>query len=185
MGLSYPKDSSFELIAFSDADHAGCLDTCKSTSGGIQFLGLEVTIAKSRLYGVGVTMLSQRGISWVKLKSIILDEELGGLVVGCLRSKNLGLVAAFDGSAIGGVWADILKAVTQTEDINVSFKDYFILKIANGSSTSYWKDHYSGEGSRLMSLFPRLFALGSFKDFKIKDRWHLVRELVMTFSSSW
>nr|GEX55123.1 Gag-Pol polyprotein [Tanacetum cinerariifolium] len=24
---------------FSDADHAGCIDTCKSTSGGIQFLG--------------------------------------------------------------------------------------------------------------------------------------------------
>ncbi|GJR09443.1 retrovirus-related pol polyprotein from transposon TNT 1-94 [Tanacetum coccineum] len=38
MGLRYPKDSSFELIAFSDADHAGCLDTRKSTSGGIQFL---------------------------------------------------------------------------------------------------------------------------------------------------
>nr|GEU43743.1 hypothetical protein [Tanacetum cinerariifolium] len=31
--------SSFELTAFSDADHAGCIDTCKSTSGGIQFLG--------------------------------------------------------------------------------------------------------------------------------------------------
>ncbi|GJW61910.1 retrovirus-related pol polyprotein from transposon TNT 1-94 [Tanacetum coccineum] len=39
MGLWYPKDSGFELIAFSDADHAGCLDTRKSTSGGIQFLG--------------------------------------------------------------------------------------------------------------------------------------------------
>ncbi|GJY67798.1 retrovirus-related pol polyprotein from transposon TNT 1-94 [Tanacetum coccineum] len=32
-------DSSFELTAFSDADHAGCIDTRKSTSGGIQFLG--------------------------------------------------------------------------------------------------------------------------------------------------
>ncbi|GJV83212.1 retrovirus-related pol polyprotein from transposon TNT 1-94, partial [Tanacetum coccineum] len=32
-------DSGFELIAFSDADHAGCIDTRKSTSGGIQFLG--------------------------------------------------------------------------------------------------------------------------------------------------
>ncbi|GJX52471.1 hypothetical protein Tco_0280840 [Tanacetum coccineum] len=26
----------------SDADHASCLDTCKSTSGGIQFLGDKV-----------------------------------------------------------------------------------------------------------------------------------------------
>ncbi|GJY92423.1 retrovirus-related pol polyprotein from transposon TNT 1-94 [Tanacetum coccineum] len=39
MGLWYPKDSGFELTAFSDADHAGCLDTRKSTSRGIQFLG--------------------------------------------------------------------------------------------------------------------------------------------------
>ncbi|GJY86989.1 retrovirus-related pol polyprotein from transposon TNT 1-94 [Tanacetum coccineum] len=39
MGLWYPKDSGFELTPFSDADHAGFLDTRKSTSGGIQFLG--------------------------------------------------------------------------------------------------------------------------------------------------
>ncbi|GJZ03458.1 retrovirus-related pol polyprotein from transposon TNT 1-94, partial [Tanacetum coccineum] len=39
MGLSYPKDFEFELSAYSDADHAGCKDDCKSTSGGIQFLG--------------------------------------------------------------------------------------------------------------------------------------------------
>ncbi|GKB24296.1 integrase, catalytic region, zinc finger, CCHC-type containing protein [Tanacetum coccineum] len=32
-------DSGFELTAFSDAYHAGCIDTRKSTSGGIQFLG--------------------------------------------------------------------------------------------------------------------------------------------------
>nr|GEW70820.1 hypothetical protein [Tanacetum cinerariifolium] len=36
---AYPKGSSFELTAFSDADHAGCIDSRKSTSGGIQFLG--------------------------------------------------------------------------------------------------------------------------------------------------
>nr|GEX68001.1 uncharacterized mitochondrial protein AtMg00810-like [Tanacetum cinerariifolium] len=39
MRLWYPKDSGFELIAFSDADHAGCIDNRKSTSEGIQFLG--------------------------------------------------------------------------------------------------------------------------------------------------
>ncbi|GJZ52457.1 retrovirus-related pol polyprotein from transposon TNT 1-94 [Tanacetum coccineum] len=36
---AYPKDYGFELTAFSDADHAGCIDTRKSNSGGIQFLG--------------------------------------------------------------------------------------------------------------------------------------------------
>ncbi|GJS42329.1 retrovirus-related pol polyprotein from transposon TNT 1-94 [Tanacetum coccineum] len=39
IGLWYPKDSGFELIAYSDADHARCKDDCKSTSGGLQFLG--------------------------------------------------------------------------------------------------------------------------------------------------
>ncbi|GKE17253.1 retrovirus-related pol polyprotein from transposon TNT 1-94 [Tanacetum coccineum] len=39
MGLYYLKDSGFNLTAFSDADHAGFLDSRKSTSGGIQFLG--------------------------------------------------------------------------------------------------------------------------------------------------
>nr|GFA36063.1 hypothetical protein [Tanacetum cinerariifolium] len=33
--------SSFELTAFSDADHAGCINSRKSTSGGIQFLEAE------------------------------------------------------------------------------------------------------------------------------------------------
>nr|GFC80118.1 uncharacterized mitochondrial protein AtMg00810-like [Tanacetum cinerariifolium] len=39
MGLWYPKDTGFELTAFSYSDHAGSLDSRKSTSGGIQFLG--------------------------------------------------------------------------------------------------------------------------------------------------
>nr|GEX93016.1 copia protein [Tanacetum cinerariifolium] len=39
MGLWYPKGSSFELTAFSDADYAGCIDSRKSTYRGIQFLG--------------------------------------------------------------------------------------------------------------------------------------------------
>ncbi|GJV88003.1 retrotransposon protein, putative, unclassified [Tanacetum coccineum] len=39
MGLWYPKDSGFELTAFSDVGHAICIDTRKSTFRGIQFLG--------------------------------------------------------------------------------------------------------------------------------------------------
>ncbi|GKA15695.1 hypothetical protein Tco_0695442 [Tanacetum coccineum] len=39
MGLWYLKNSGFKLIAYSDADHAGCKDDCKSTSRGLQFLG--------------------------------------------------------------------------------------------------------------------------------------------------
>nr|GEW92683.1 hypothetical protein [Tanacetum cinerariifolium] len=38
-GLWYPKDSSIALTAFADADHAGCQDTRRSTSGSLQLLG--------------------------------------------------------------------------------------------------------------------------------------------------
>nr|GFB25828.1 uncharacterized mitochondrial protein AtMg00810-like [Tanacetum cinerariifolium] len=33
------EDSSVALTAFADADHAGCQDTRRSTSGSVQFLG--------------------------------------------------------------------------------------------------------------------------------------------------
>nr|GEV07036.1 copia protein [Tanacetum cinerariifolium] len=39
MRLWYPKDTGFELTTFSYSDHTGCLNSHKSTSGGIQFLG--------------------------------------------------------------------------------------------------------------------------------------------------
>nr|GEX14598.1 retrovirus-related Pol polyprotein from transposon TNT 1-94 [Tanacetum cinerariifolium] len=38
-GLWYPKDTAMALTAFVDADHAGCQDTRRSTSGSAQFLG--------------------------------------------------------------------------------------------------------------------------------------------------
>ncbi|GJS04218.1 hypothetical protein Tco_0320726 [Tanacetum coccineum] len=43
MGLSYTNDSGFELIGFSNADHVGCQDSFKSTSGETQFLGEKLT----------------------------------------------------------------------------------------------------------------------------------------------
>ncbi|GKD04218.1 hypothetical protein Tco_1179192 [Tanacetum coccineum] len=39
MGLWYLKDSCIALTAFADADHEGCQDTRKSTSGSMQLLG--------------------------------------------------------------------------------------------------------------------------------------------------
>ncbi|GJT51698.1 hypothetical protein Tco_0977855 [Tanacetum coccineum] len=48
MGLWYSKGSGFELTGFLDADHAGCIDTRKSTSGGIQLLGDKLVSWKSK-----------------------------------------------------------------------------------------------------------------------------------------
>ncbi|GKF23989.1 hypothetical protein Tco_0076311 [Tanacetum coccineum] len=47
IGLWYPKDTGFEQTTFSDSDHTGCLDSRKSTSSGIQFLGGEKLVSWS------------------------------------------------------------------------------------------------------------------------------------------
>ncbi|GKC63085.1 retrovirus-related pol polyprotein from transposon TNT 1-94 [Tanacetum coccineum] len=47
MGLWYLKDTDFNLTAFSDSDHAGCLDTRKSTSGAeAEYVSLSVCCAQ-------------------------------------------------------------------------------------------------------------------------------------------
>ncbi|GJW72099.1 hypothetical protein Tco_0129016 [Tanacetum coccineum] len=38
MGLWYLKDTGMSMTAYADADHAGCQDTRRSTSGSAQFL---------------------------------------------------------------------------------------------------------------------------------------------------
>nr|GEU85898.1 integrase, catalytic region, zinc finger, CCHC-type, peptidase aspartic, catalytic [Tanacetum cinerariifolium] len=46
MGLWYPKDTGFNLTAFSDLDHAGCLDSRKSTSGEAKYVSLSACCAQ-------------------------------------------------------------------------------------------------------------------------------------------
>nr|GFA47413.1 hypothetical protein [Tanacetum cinerariifolium] len=47
MGIWYPKETGFELTAFLDSDHVGSLDSRKSTSSGIQFLGGDKIVSWS------------------------------------------------------------------------------------------------------------------------------------------
>ncbi|GKD17381.1 hypothetical protein Tco_1206539 [Tanacetum coccineum] len=44
MGLWYSKDTDMSLTAYSNADHAGCQDTRRSTSGSAQFLDVITEI---------------------------------------------------------------------------------------------------------------------------------------------
>nr|GEY74601.1 putative ribonuclease H-like domain-containing protein [Tanacetum cinerariifolium] len=39
LGLWYPKESLFDLVAYSDSDYGGATQDCKSTTRGCQFLG--------------------------------------------------------------------------------------------------------------------------------------------------
>ncbi|WVZ52304.1 hypothetical protein U9M48_003377, partial [Paspalum notatum var. saurae] len=48
LGLWYPKGSTFDLLGYSDSDHAGCKVDRKSTSGTCQFLGRSLVSWSSK-----------------------------------------------------------------------------------------------------------------------------------------
>nr|GEX78399.1 hypothetical protein [Tanacetum cinerariifolium] len=47
LGLWYPKESPFDLVAYSDSDYGGATQDRKSTTGGCQFLGRRKRVRKS------------------------------------------------------------------------------------------------------------------------------------------
>ncbi|GKD64482.1 hypothetical protein Tco_1306590 [Tanacetum coccineum] len=51
MGLWYSKDTGMSLTAYADADHVGCQDTRRSTSGSAQFLGDKLMRSQLTDYG--------------------------------------------------------------------------------------------------------------------------------------
>ncbi|GKB83504.1 retrovirus-related pol polyprotein from transposon TNT 1-94 [Tanacetum coccineum] len=60
MGLWYPKDTAMALTAYAYADHAGCQDTRRSTSGSAQFLGDKLVSWSSKKQ----TRTSISSLSW-------------------------------------------------------------------------------------------------------------------------
>nr|GEU55740.1 copia protein [Tanacetum cinerariifolium] len=67
MGPWYPKGSSFGLTAFLDDDHAGSIDSRKSTSGGIQFLGDKLVSWMSKKQDC--TAISSAEVQYVALSA--------------------------------------------------------------------------------------------------------------------
>nr|GEV15633.1 retrovirus-related Pol polyprotein from transposon TNT 1-94 [Tanacetum cinerariifolium] len=84
-GLWYPKDSSISLIAFTDADHAGCQDTRRSTSDSLQFLEDKLISLSSKrqksaaIYSTEAKYIALSGycaqILWMRLQ--LTDYGLG------------------------------------------------------------------------------------------------------------
>ncbi|GJV13976.1 retrovirus-related pol polyprotein from transposon TNT 1-94 [Tanacetum coccineum] len=70
MGLWYPKDIGFELTAFLDSDHTGYLDSRKSTSSGIQFLGGDKLVSWSSK-NQDCTSMSSAEAEYVSLSAAI------------------------------------------------------------------------------------------------------------------
>ncbi|GJU37326.1 retrovirus-related pol polyprotein from transposon TNT 1-94 [Tanacetum coccineum] len=70
MGLWYSKETGFELTAFLDLDHAGCLDSRKITYGGIQFLGGGKLVSWSPKSRTALQCLLQKLIQHSRTKHI-------------------------------------------------------------------------------------------------------------------
>nr|GEU35621.1 retrotransposon protein, putative, unclassified [Tanacetum cinerariifolium] len=63
-GLWYPKDTAMELMAYADADHAGCQDKQRSTSRSAQFLGDKlVSWSSKKLKSTAISITEAKYIS--------------------------------------------------------------------------------------------------------------------------
>ncbi|GJZ95666.1 retrovirus-related pol polyprotein from transposon TNT 1-94, partial [Tanacetum coccineum] len=60
LGLWYPKDSPFDLVAYTDSDYAGASLDRKSTTGGCQFLGCRlITLGKCEESDCGCNSITE------------------------------------------------------------------------------------------------------------------------------
>ncbi|GJY77021.1 ribonuclease H-like domain-containing protein [Tanacetum coccineum] len=92
LGLWYPKDSPFDLVAYTDSDYAGASLDRKSTTGGCQFLGSrliswqckkQTVVPKSTTEAEYVATLSCYGqVATVKAKNVNGEVQLQALVDG-------------------------------------------------------------------------------------------------------
>jgi hypothetical protein len=74
-GLWYPKESTFDLIGYSDVDWAGCKIDRKSTSGTCQFLGRSlVSWASKKQNSVALSTAEAEYCRRTLLRAISLDE---------------------------------------------------------------------------------------------------------------
>nr|GEV78713.1 hypothetical protein [Tanacetum cinerariifolium] len=138
--------SSFGLTAFLDADHASCIDTHKSTSGGIKFLGDIVVIHK--VLGNSIRTHKEAEKQFV----IVVDDENGDIegnivfaasfatpqTIGFLMGHGSGIISDAIDTSIGVSSSDRAKtilALASPTSGTVSFRrpgHVFPLKYWNG-----------------------------------------------------
>ncbi|GJS62333.1 RNA-directed DNA polymerase, eukaryota [Tanacetum coccineum] len=133
-----------------------------------------------------------RKVSWVKWDKILTSKDKGGLGVPSLYALNRGLMLKWIWrfysqktslwtkviKAIHGVngkldkenlaggqtcWMSIVKEVKVLKGRGVNVLDFIRLKLGNGESSSFWDDKWY-EGGVIKELFPRLYALETYKN---------------------
>ncbi|GJX73543.1 hypothetical protein Tco_0312138 [Tanacetum coccineum] len=116
-------------------------------------------------------------LSLFKAPSLVIDalETIRRRFFCGFKDSHRGFSTPMNLLRVGGLWYDILKAKKNIEMTIPSYKASFVIKIGFGMNTLFWKDPWCGSGQRLMEIFPRLFALDSDKDCKLRptdiDKW--------------
>ncbi|GJW35808.1 retrovirus-related pol polyprotein from transposon TNT 1-94 [Tanacetum coccineum] len=112
-GLWYPKDSSIALIAYANADHAGCQDTRRSTSGCMQLLRDRLVSWSSKRLKIATvssieaeyialsgccaqvlwmrSQLTDYGLGFNKIPNVRRCETRSAIVRGCVTRPLLSL----------------------------------------------------------------------------------------------
>nr|GEU88247.1 retrovirus-related Pol polyprotein from transposon TNT 1-94 [Tanacetum cinerariifolium] len=78
-GLWYLKDTAMALTAYADANHAGCQDTRRSTSGSAQFLGDKLVSGSSKKQkstAISTTKVEYTAMSWCCAQILWMRSQL-------------------------------------------------------------------------------------------------------------
>ncbi|GJX09765.1 reverse transcriptase domain-containing protein [Tanacetum coccineum] len=109
--------SGFELTAFSDADHAGCVDTSKITSRGIQFLGDKLVSWMSKKQDC--TAMSSVEAEYVASRFSELH-QLDTFYNGLNPSDQDSLNSAAGGNLLERSAQDVLKIIENKSKVHTS-----------------------------------------------------------------
>ncbi|GJU17550.1 putative ribonuclease H-like domain-containing protein [Tanacetum coccineum] len=97
LGLWYPRNSPFDLVAYSDSDYAGASLDGKSTTGGCQFLGYKLISWQCKKQTIVAT--SSTEAEYVAAASCYLLTK--ALDVGRISTVELGLIVVMYHSEAG------------------------------------------------------------------------------------
>ncbi|GJZ89143.1 RNA-directed DNA polymerase, eukaryota, reverse transcriptase zinc-binding domain protein [Tanacetum coccineum] len=138
-------------------------------------IGGRLTLSKAKALFLGFND-ETNGIAWVKWDNVFQSSESGGLGIGSLRAKNLGLlrkwwwrflneknalwckvILVFYGvdssfsSRIGsglhkGIWENVISFGVAIDTIGVPFRLSFLMGVKSGGETSFWNDIWTHSG---------------------------------------
>nr|GEW42184.1 putative reverse transcriptase domain-containing protein [Tanacetum cinerariifolium] len=80
LGLWYPKESPFDLVAYSDSDYGGATQDCKSTTGGCQFLGRRLISWQCKKQ----TIVPLQQLRQNMLQLLVAVDKFCGFRISCL-----------------------------------------------------------------------------------------------------